>query len=122
MDENGNVLRDGVCGPECLTHEDTLNWLKDETLKMTLQYNHNPVLMAGLEWYGILSSCFLLYSVILTASITAIGKYDITVYHNSFNFSSHDDFQVGEVRAQYPPCRKDGQDGQDLEMVHQPFL
>ena len=76
VDADGIPLRDGICGPECLMHYqlDALNWMKDETVKMTLQYNHNQVLWAGLEMYGILSSCFLLYSLILTALISAIGK------------------------------------------------
>ena len=59
--------------PDCPTHEETLTWRKDETVKMTLQYN-NPALWTGLEWYGILLTCFLLYSLILTALISAIGK------------------------------------------------
>ena len=61
------------CHPLCPTHEETLTWRKDETVKMTLQYN-NPALWTGLEWYGILLTCFLLYSLILTALISAIGK------------------------------------------------
>ena len=63
----------GICHPDCPTHEESLTWRKDETVKMTLQYN-NPVLWAGLEMYGILLSCFLLYTLILTALISALGK------------------------------------------------
>ena len=43
----------GYCGPDCLTHEETLIWRKDETVKMTLQYKTDTgVLWTGLEWYG----------------------------------------------------------------------
>ena len=79
VDADGIPLRDGICGPDCLMHYqlDGLNWRKDETVKMTLQYN-NPALWTGLEWYGILLACFLLYSLILTALISAIGKTSLS--------------------------------------------
>ena len=57
---------------DCPTHEETLSWRKDETIKMTLQF-YNPALWAGLELYGILLSCFFPYTLILTALISAIG-------------------------------------------------
>ena len=72
----------GFCGPNCPKHEETLTWRKDETARVTLQY-FNRVLWAGLEMYGTLSSCFLLYSLILTALISAIGKKKFYDFHNS---------------------------------------
>ena len=67
----------GNCGPDCPTQEESLKpqftWTKDDTFRMTLQY-HNPVLWAGLEWYCILLACLLLYSLILTALLSATGK------------------------------------------------
>ena len=41
------------CGPDCLTHEETVTWTTDETFKMTLQYD-NRLLKEGIELYGIL--------------------------------------------------------------------
>ena len=65
----------GYCGSDCPTHDEVLAqaWKTDETLKMTLQYN-NAALRTGLELYGILLTSFLLYSLILTALISAIGN------------------------------------------------
>lgn len=73
------------CGPDCVKHEDTLTWKKDETVKMTLQYD-NPLLWTGLKWYGILLACILLYSLILTAVLSAIGTIIVIISYNSFHY------------------------------------
>ena len=64
------------CGSDCPTHDEVLAqaWKTDETIKMTLQYNNSPILWAGLELYGNLLSCFLLYSLILAVLISAMGN------------------------------------------------
>ena len=57
-----------------------LSWRKDDTFKMTLQYKYDDqALWTGLELYGLLSSCFLLYSFILTAVISAVGRRIIRI-------------------------------------------
>ena len=61
-------------------HEDTLTWRKDATLKMTLQFQFDyPALLTGLEWYGIILSSLILYSLILTAFLSAIGTIFVTI-------------------------------------------
>ena len=75
----------GFCGPDCPTHEETLTWRKDETVKVTLHY-YNPLLWTGLKFYGILSSCLLLYSLILTAVLSAIGTIIVIISYNCFHF------------------------------------
>ena len=70
LEEDGNNW--GFCAPDCPTHEESLNWRKDETFKMTLQFD-NAALWTGLEFYAILLTCILLYSLILTALLSAIG-------------------------------------------------
>ena len=69
----------GWCGPECVMHEDTFTWRKDATVKMTLQYKFDiAALLTGLEWYGIILTFLLLYSLVLTAFLSAIGKIIVT--------------------------------------------
>ena len=75
----------GFCGPDCPTHEETQIWRKDETVKITLQY-YNPVLWAGLELYGFLLACILLYSLIVLALLSAIGKVNVTISHNCSHY------------------------------------
>ena len=59
-----------------------LSWRKDDTFKMTLQYKYDEVaLWTGLQLYGLLSSCFLLYSFILTAVISAVGRRIIRIFY-----------------------------------------
>ena len=87
VDENGVPIAryEGYCGPDCPTQEESLklSWRKDDTFKMTLQYKYDDqALWTGLELYGLLSSCFLLYSFILTAVISAIGKVVIRISYN----------------------------------------
>ena len=43
----------GFCDPDCPTHEETLTWRKDKTIKMTLHYHDHTTdaLWAGLNWY-----------------------------------------------------------------------
>ena len=60
-------------------HEDTFTWRKDATIKMTLQYKFDiAALLTGLEWYGIILTSLLLYSLVLTAFLSAIGKIIVT--------------------------------------------
>ena len=77
----------GWCSSDCPIHEQNwmkeVTWTKDETVKMTLQYN-NPALWIGLEWYGILLTCFLLYSLILTALVSATGTITATISPKMF--------------------------------------
>ena len=79
-----------------------MTWSKDETAKVTLQYD-NPALWTGLELYGNLLTYFLLYSLILAAFVSTISKMNMKISPLNLQLnSSHNDFQVGEVRAQYP--------------------
>ena len=63
----------GFCGPDCLTHEETMTWKKDETVKVTLQYN-NPAFWAGLELYGIILPWIVFIGLILTIILPITGK------------------------------------------------
>ena len=102
VDQDGIVKRSGAnkwssstwgwCSSDCPIHEQNwrkeVTWTKDETVKMTLQY-YNPVLWAGLEFYGFLLACLLLYSLILTALISATGTITVTISYNcSYLFQS----------------------------------
>ena len=62
-----------------------MTWRKDETVKMTLQF-YNPALWAGLELYGIFLTCFLLYTLILTALISAMGRLFVIISHNCSHY------------------------------------
>ena len=64
----------GWCGPDCVMHEDTFTWRKDETIKMTVQYNYNPALWAGLELYGIILPWIVFIGLILTVILPITGK------------------------------------------------
>ena len=63
----------GICGPDCLTHEEAMTWRKDESFKMSLQF-HNDPLWTGLELYGKLLAGIFIYASVLTTLISAIGK------------------------------------------------
>ena len=63
----------GFCGPDCLTHEETMTWKKDETVKVTLQYN-NPAFLAGLELYGIILPWISFLGLILTTGLPMTGR------------------------------------------------
>ena len=63
----------GYCGPDCPTHEETLTWSKDETVKVTLQYN-NPALRIGLELYGAILLWIFVLGLILTIFTPILGK------------------------------------------------
>ena len=75
VDENGTEIDNfwGYCDPNCLTHEETKSWKKDETFKMTLQYK-NTVFWPGLELYGYLLASIVLLGLLLTTLLPAIGK------------------------------------------------
>ena len=62
-------------------HEDTMKtWRIDETVKMTLQYKFDiAALLSGLQWYGIILTSLLLYSLILTAFLSAIGTIFVNI-------------------------------------------
>ena len=64
----------GWCGPDCVMHEDTFTWRKDKTVKMTVQYNYNPALWAGLELYGIMLPWIVFIGLILTVILPITGK------------------------------------------------
>ena len=51
-----------------------LSWRKDETFKMTLQYDNTDALWTGLELYGNLLVGILIVGLILTTFIPAMGK------------------------------------------------
>ena len=63
----------GFCGPDCPTHEETLTWSKDETVKVTLTYS-NPALMVGLELYGAILLWIFVLGLILTIFTPILGK------------------------------------------------
>ena len=96
----------GFCGSDCPTHEETLAWNTDTTLKMTLQYD-KTVLFSGLKLYGMLLAGILICGLTIVL-LPALGKITvqsiftmITVYINS----SHDE------------VRQDGRDGKVLGLV-----
>ena len=64
----------GFCGPDCVMHEDSFTWRKDKTIKMTVQYNYNPALWAGLELYGIILPWIVFIGLILTIILPITGK------------------------------------------------
>ena len=66
----------GFCGPDCLTHEETMTWKKDETVKVTLQYN-NPAFRAGLELYGIILPWIVFLGLILTVILPMTGRVPV---------------------------------------------
>ena len=63
----------GFCGPDCPTHEETLTWRKDETVKMTLTYSI-PALRIGLELYGYILLWIFVLGLILTIFTPILGK------------------------------------------------
>ena len=85
VDENGVEIPNywGYCPADCRTHEETLTWIKDETVKMTLQYNNDKaVLWTGLEWYGKLLAGILAVTLILATLLLATGKKNpVKIYH-----------------------------------------
>ena len=64
----------GFCSPDCVMHEDTFTWRIDKTVKMTVQYNYNPALWAGLELYGIILPWIVFIGLILTVILPITGK------------------------------------------------
>ena len=70
----------GYCGPDCRSHEETVTWEKEESIKMTLQYDNTVDLRIGLEIYGYLLSGVVLVGLILTMLIPAMGKIIVTIY------------------------------------------
>ena len=64
----------GWCGSDCRMHEDSFTWRKDKTIKMTVQYNYNPALWAGLELYGIILPWIVFIGLILTVILPITGK------------------------------------------------
>ena len=108
MDENG-VLSGanwGYCGPECPHHpDDNIRYLEDKTLKMSLQYDNTELIMNMINVYSFLITGILILFLVLTILLPATGQTlypQLTKYEVPLN-SSHDDYEVREVRAQYPP-------------------
>ena len=64
----------GFCGSDCVKDEDSFTWRKDKTIKMTVQYNYNPALWAGLELYGIILPWIVFIGLILTIILPITGK------------------------------------------------
>ena len=73
LDENGNALEFDICGPECLSHEQTMIWKMAETLKMTLQFD-NSVIKIGMKVYGFLMTGIFIIGLILTIVLPATSK------------------------------------------------
>ena len=64
----------GWCGPDCVMHEDTMSWRKDEMMmaKVALQYS-NSALWVGLDLYGSLLLGIFILGLILT-TVPILGK------------------------------------------------
>ena len=104
-------------------HEDTMTWRKDETVKVSLQYS-NSALWVGLELYGSILPWIFLLGLLLATLPPILGKVIVqSQFHKMFPLfnSSHQDYGVREVRAQYPPSQEDGPDGQNLGIVQEPY-
>ena len=73
--EDGEFIigSDGVCGEDCLTHEESLTWRKDKTFKMSLQY-YNAALWTGLDLYGNLLVSLFIAGLTLTTLLSTFGK------------------------------------------------
>ena len=81
VDENGVETGSwGYCGPDCRSHEETVTWEKEESIKMTLQYDNSVNLRTWLKIYGYLLSGVVLVGLILTMLIPAMGKIIVTIY------------------------------------------
>ena len=107
MDENGEVEIWGVCGPECpdWNDNDNIRHLDDKTLKMSLQYDNTELIMNMIKVYSFLITGILILFLVLTILLPATGQTlypQLTKYEVPLN-SSHDDYEVREVRAQHPP-------------------
>ena len=73
VDGNGNVLDWGYCGPDCLSHEQTMIWKVAETLKMTVQYD-NSVTEIGMKVYGYLITGIFIIGLTLATLLPATSK------------------------------------------------
>ena len=73
VDQDRVMVTWGLCGPDCPTHEETLTWSKDETVKVTLHYN-NPALRVGMELYGAILLWIFVLGLILTIFTPILGK------------------------------------------------
>ena len=62
----------GFCDPDCPTHEETLTWNTDTTVKMTLTYD-NSILFIGLMLYGYLLAGIFTCGLLIVL-VPAIGK------------------------------------------------
>ena len=62
----------GFCGPDCPTHEETMTWSTDTTVKMTLTYD-NTNLLIGLMLYGYLLAGIITCGLVIVL-VPAIGK------------------------------------------------
>ena len=88
MDENGfQVHRSGdekwgYCSDDCKTQEEAMvevepliqdSWRKDDTLKVTIQYD-NSALWTAVNLYGYILPFLVLYSMGLSILLPALGK------------------------------------------------
>ena len=67
------MLEGGICGPDCLSHEQTMIWKVAETLKMTLQYD-NSVTEIGMKVYGYLITGIFITGLTLATLLPATSK------------------------------------------------
>lgn len=70
-------MESGICGSECLSHEQTMIWNIAETLKITLQYD-NSVIDIGMKVYGYLITGIFIIGLILTTLLPATSKIIVT--------------------------------------------
>ena len=84
VDENGvrSYAQWGYCSDECKTQEEAMlevepliqdSWRKDETLKVTIQYD-NSALWTAVNLYGNILPFLVLYSMGLSILLPALGK------------------------------------------------
>ena len=73
VDGNGNGMEIEICGPDCLSHEQTMTRKVVETFKMTLQYD-NSVTEIGMELYGYLMTGIFVIGLTLATLLPATSK------------------------------------------------
>ena len=76
VDKDGIAQKSSFCDPDCPTHEETMTWRKDKTIKMTLHYHDHTTdaLWAGLEWYLWSLLPISVIGVLFTTAMPILGK------------------------------------------------